>query len=114
MHFTTNGPQKTNIFPTLITRSQLALMDFNNRSELEHATTKAGEKRYICFSKITKSWSSMPMKGKKERSCLKNMVNETIEYALLLIKKVHKHYLRCFNLSPLQCTKHSCCLTRDT
>ena len=49
---------------------------------MEHATTEAGEKRYnVCFSIITNSWSSKPIKGKKERSCLKNMVNETIEYA---------------------------------
>ena len=56
-------------------------MDFNKGSELGHVTTKAGEKRYVCFSKITNSWSSKPIKGKKERSYLKNMVNETIEHA---------------------------------
>ena len=33
---------------------------------------------------------------------------------LLLMKKAHKHYLRCFNLSPLHCIRHSCYLTRDT
>ena len=57
MHFRTNGPQKANIFPYLgmITQSQLTIMDFNKRTELEHATKKAGEKRYACFSKITNS-----------------------------------------------------------
>ena len=51
----------------MVTRSQLAIMDFNKGSKLEHATTKAGEKRYnVCFLKITNSWSWKPIKGKKE------------------------------------------------
>ena len=33
---------------------------------------------------------------------------------LVPIKEVHKHYLRCFNLSPHHCLKHSCYLTPDT
>ena len=32
----------------MITRSQLAIMDFNTGSELEHATTKAGKKDIMC------------------------------------------------------------------
>ena len=58
-------------------------MEFNKWSELGHATTKAEEKRYnACFLKITNSWSSeKPIKGKKERSYLKNMVNKTIKHA---------------------------------
>ena len=57
-------------------------MEFNKWSELEHATTEAEEKIYnVCFLKITNSWSSkQPIKGKKERSYLKNMVNETIDH----------------------------------
>ena len=66
----------------MITQSQLAIMDFKKGSKLEHATTKAGEKRYICFSKITNNWSSKPMKGQKETSYLKNMVNEMIKHCL--------------------------------
>ena len=65
----------------MITQSQWAIMVFNKGCELEHATTKAGEKRYVCFSNITNSWSSKPIKGKKERSYLENMVNEMIEHA---------------------------------
>ena len=65
----------------MIARSQLAIMDFNEGNELENATIQAGEKSYnVCFSKITNSWSSKSIKGKKERSHLKNMVNETIEH----------------------------------
>ena len=40
----------------MITRSQLAVMDFNEGSKLEQATTQQGNKRYnINFSKITKN-----------------------------------------------------------
>ena len=46
-------------------------MDFNKASELEHAATKAGEKRYnVCFSKITNNWSSNPIKDKKKKVIL--------------------------------------------
>ena len=76
----------------MITQSQLAIINFNKGSELEQATTKTGEKRYVCFSKITNSWSSKLIKGKKGRLYLKNMVNEIIEQAssnkLLPIPKI--------------------------
>ena len=66
----------------MVTRSQLAIIDLNKRSEFEHATTKAWEKIYnVCFLEITNSCSSKPIKGKEERSYLKNTVNETIEHA---------------------------------
>jgi len=64
----------------MITRSQLAVMDFNAGSNLEQATTKKGEKRYnVNFSKITKNWSSKPIKVQKDRSYLRQMVKETID-----------------------------------
>ena len=57
-------------------------MDFNGGSKLELATTQQGDKRYnINFSKITKSWSSKPIKEKKDQSYLHKMVKETIESA---------------------------------
>lgn len=66
----------------MITRSQLAIMDFNEGSNLEQATTKKGEKRYnVQFSKITKSWSAKPVKKEKDRGYLHQMVKETIESA---------------------------------
>ena len=38
------------------------------------------QKKNIGFSKITKAWSSKPIKAKKDNSCLKEMVQqETIE-----------------------------------
>jgi len=57
-------------------------MDFNEGSHLEQATTEKGEKRYnVQFSKITKNWSSKPLKKEKDRSYLHQMVKETLECA---------------------------------
>ena len=56
-------------YPGMLARSQLAIMDFNEGSNLEQATTEKGEKRYnVQFSKITKSWSLKPIKKEKDRS----------------------------------------------
>ena len=68
----------------MVMRRQLAILDFISLSGLEQARTKSGEKKYkkknIGFSKITKTWSSKPIKAKKDNSCLKEMVQqETIE-----------------------------------
>ena len=66
----------------MITRSQLAVIDFNEGSKLEQATTRQGEKRYnMSFSKITKNWSSKPIKEKKDQTYLHKMLKETIESA---------------------------------
>ena len=73
---------KRQYFPYLgiLARSQLAIMDFNEGSNLEQTTTEKGEKKYnIQFSKITKSWSSKPIKKEKDRSYLHRMVKETVE-----------------------------------
>ena len=64
----------------MLARSQLAIMDFNEGSNLEQVTAEKDEKRYnVQFSKITKSWSSKPIKKEKDRSYLHRMVKETIE-----------------------------------
>ena len=66
----------------MITRSQLAVMDFNEESKLEQTTTRQGDKRYnINFPKITKNWSSKPISKKKDQTYLHKMVKETIESA---------------------------------
>ena len=63
-------------------KSLLAVLDFNSGSSLEQARTKSGEKKYnVGFLKITKMWSSKPIKAKKDNYNLKEMVQETIEYA---------------------------------
>ena len=50
----------------MLTRCQFAIMDFNQGSNLEQATTEKGEKRYnVQFSKVTKNWSSKPVKKEK-------------------------------------------------
>ena len=64
----------------MLARSQLAMMSFNEGSSLEQATAEKGEKRYeVQFSKITKNWSSKPIKKEKDRSYLHRMVKETVE-----------------------------------
>ena len=66
----------------IVMRSQLAVLDFNNVSGLEQARTKSGEKRYnVGYSKITKTWSSKPIKVKNDNSYLKEMVQKTTECA---------------------------------
>ena len=66
----------------MLTRSQVAIMDFNEGSNQERATTEKGEKRYnVQFSKVTKNWSSQPVKKEKNRSYLHKMIKETIECA---------------------------------
>ena len=64
----------------MLAKSQLAIMDFNKGSYFEEATTEKGEKRYnVQFSKITKIWSSKPIKNEQDRSYLHRMVKETVE-----------------------------------
>ena len=66
----------------MLARTQLAVMDFNQGSKLEQATTASGEKRYnIQFSKVTKNWSAKPIKKQKDKSYLHKMIDETIECA---------------------------------
>ena len=66
----------------MLARSQLAIMDFNQGSNLEQAKTKKGEDKYkMQFSKITKTWSSKPVKKQKDRTYLQDMVTETVNFA---------------------------------
>ena len=66
----------------MVTQSQLPVMSFSEGSKLEHATTRQGDKRYNKnFSKITKNWSSKPIKEKKDQNYLQKMVKERIESA---------------------------------
>ena len=53
----------------MITRSHLAVMDFNSGSNLSQAKTKGGQGKYnFGYSKITKQWSSKAIKVKKEKA----------------------------------------------
>ena len=66
----------------MLTRSQLAVMDFNEGISLEQATTGQGDKHFnVTFSKVTKKWSAKPIQEKKALWYSHGMVNETIELA---------------------------------
>ena len=63
----------------MMSRSQLAVMDFNAGSKLQQAKTKKGEERYnVSWSKITSNWASYPIKEKKNKNYLHEMVKDTI------------------------------------
>ena len=64
----------------MVTRSQLAVMDFNAGSDMEQAKTKEGKGKFnLSFSKVTKIWSAKPIKEKKDDSYLFSMINRVIE-----------------------------------
>ena len=66
----------------MLIRSQLATMDFNEGISLEQATTGQGDKCFnVTFSKVTKQWSTKPIKEKKDLGYLHQMLKETIESA---------------------------------
>ena len=55
-------------------------MDFNSGSDLLQAKTKGGQEKYnLGYSKITKRWSSKPIKIKKYKTHYSEMINRTVE-----------------------------------
>ena len=69
MPFIMNELLNDNIFQHfgMLTRSQLAVMDFNEGISLEQATTGQRDKCFnVTFSKVTKQWSAKPIKEKKD------------------------------------------------
>ena len=67
-------------FLGIVTRSQLAVMDFNAGSNLEQAETSQGKKKFnVGFSKVTNVWSAKPIKNEKDDTYLFKMVDRTIE-----------------------------------
>ena len=64
----------------MVTRSQLAVMDFNSGSDLPQAKTKGGQGKYnLGYSKITKRWPSKPIKVKKDKTYYSEMIDRTVE-----------------------------------
>ena len=62
----------------MFARSQLAIMDFNQGSNLKQAKTKDGEDRFhVLSSKITNTWTAKPIKEEKDCTYLHNMVHES-------------------------------------
>ena len=50
----------------MLARSQLAIMDFNQGSNLKQAKTKDGEDQFhVLSSKITNTWTAKPIKEEK-------------------------------------------------
>ena len=63
----------------VLARTQLAVMDFNQGSNLKQARTKDGDDRFnVVSSKITKTWTAKPIKEDKDRSYLYNINHETL------------------------------------
>lgn len=88
----------------MLTRSQLAALDFNSGSMLKQAETNTGEKRYnVCFSKITKTWSAKPVKENKTRKHLHEMIDRTITVANhdLVLEKLHIPENMPSNIAPI-------------
>ena len=66
----------------MLISSQLAVMDFNWDISLEQATTgQRGEHFNVMFSKVTKQWSTKPIKEKKDLGYLHQIVKENIKPA---------------------------------
>ena len=66
----------------MLTKSQLAVVDFNEGISLEQATTERGDKRFnVTLFKVTKQWSAEPIKEKKDLGYLHRMVKKTIKSA---------------------------------
>ena len=64
----------------MVTRSQLAVMDFNSGNNLLQAKTKGGQgKNNLGYSKITKRWSSKLIKIKKDKTHYFDMISRTVE-----------------------------------
>ena len=93
----------------MLTKSQLAVVDFNEGISLEQATTERGDKRFnVTFFKVTKQWSAEPIKEKKDLGYLHPMVKKTIKSAAknenfndLVIPKLPKISLESQNLTKL-------------
>ena len=89
----------------MVTRGQLAALDFNSGSNLKQATTSEGKKKYnIGFSKVTQLWSAKPIKEKKDRSFLSKLVERTLEVIkeeiVLELPKVPESLPK--NIAPIQ------------
>ena len=57
---------------------KLAAINFNQGETLKQAKTKSGDGRYnACFSKITKTWSTKPIKDTKSLDVFSNLLDLT-------------------------------------
>ena len=73
-------PKSQHIYLGMVTRSQLATLDFNAGSDLKQATALKGALKYnVAFSKVTQIWSAKPIKEKKSREFLSRFIDRTLE-----------------------------------
>ena len=64
----------------MVTRSQLAVVDFNAGSDLEPTKTMEGKERFnFSFFKVTKIWSLKPIKEKRDDAHLFCMIGRTMK-----------------------------------
>ena len=64
----------------MVTGSQLAVMNFNSGSDLQQPKTKGGQGKYnLDYLKISKRWSSKPIKVKKDKRHYFEMIDRTVE-----------------------------------
>ena len=71
----------------MATRSQLAVMDISSASDLPQGKTKGGQGKYnLGYSKITKPWSSKPIKVKKDKAHYFEMIDRTAEVIIYNIQ----------------------------
>ena len=71
LHFTLEG---------MITRTQLAVLDYNFDSNNTQATTKGGKRRYkIFFSKVTQNWVVKKITETKDREYIHELLSSTLE-----------------------------------
>ena len=63
----------------MVTRSHLAIMDFNSGSDLPEAKKGSQGKCNLGYTKITKRWSSKPIKLKKNKTHYLEMIDRTVE-----------------------------------
>ena len=76
----------------MITRSQLAVMDFSSGSDLPQPKIIRGQEKYnLGYSKIARRWSSKPIKVKKDKTHYFEMIDRTVED---IKKKIHLPLLK--------------------
>ena len=64
----------------MVTRSELAVMDFNSGNDLPQAKTKGRQGKYnLRYSKMAKQSSSKPIKVKKDKTHYFEMIDRTVE-----------------------------------
>ena len=82
------APKSTHFsYKGIVARCKLAAINFNQGEIREQAKTKSGDYRYLCFSKITKTWAVKPVKYANSLDVFSNLVDLT-EKSVIETKKL--------------------------